>query len=292
MQTPPPHINPEDKDYAGDNFVRYTGDVQKLANMQLHTLEAAEAGRSVPHLQAEPTRAEALFKEFQSKKQGLDDLRRSQIVERYGGLEHAKPDPAMAGLEQSEAYVEYTRDGRIVKGTEPVRPVSRFEEDVYERNHTSVWGSYYKDDKWGYACCHQMTRNAFCTGEAGKKAEKLVKENLAKRMKKFEENRAQQIKEHEEAIEERKRKADNAPPSPKSAAEERKKRRTVEEEIRAQERADARFEADDRRREFNSKLREDSGEITEEAMEAYRLRRHVAEDPMRDFMQKQGVDEK
>lgn len=289
---PNPHINPEDKDYAGDNFVRYTGDVSKLAAMQLHALEANEAGRSVPHLQAEPTRAEALFKDFQGKKQSIEEKRRKQIAEKYGGAEHSKLDPAMAGLEQSEAYVEYTRDGLLVKGKEAAIPVSRFDEDVYERNHTSVWGSYYKDDKWGYACCHQMTRSTFCTGEEGKKAAQLVNENLAKRMKNFEETRAEKIKEHEEAIEKRKRKSDDAPLSPKSAAAERKKRRTVEEEIRLQERAEERFEADDRKRGFNSKFRGDTGdEVTDEAMEAYRLRRRVADDPMKDFLGKDKGDQ-
>lgn len=285
---PTPHIEPGDKDYAGDNFVRYTGDVAKLASMQLHALEAAEAGRVVPHLQAEPTRAEATFRQFEQKKKALDEMRRTHIMERYGGQEHSKPLPGMQGLEQSEAYVEYTRDGQIVRGKEVPRPTGAYPEDIYERNHTSIWGSYYKDDKWGYACCHQMSRSAYCTGEAGKQAAKTVEDNLAKRMKKFEEGRDQKIKEHEEAAEKRKRVKDGASEDAVTTAAERKKRRTVEQELRALERADKRFEPDDRKREFNSKFKgsgtDDGFEISEEAMEAYRLRRHVADDPMAKFL--------
>ena len=47
---------------------------------------------------------------------------------------------------------------------------SRYEEDVHPGNHTSIFGSYYADGKWGYACCHQFVRNSYCTGAAGKEA--------------------------------------------------------------------------------------------------------------------------
>ncbi len=55
---------------------------------------------------------------------------------------------------------------------EKVVPKSKYEEDVYINNHTSVWGSWYDRGAhcWGYACCHQSIRNAYCTGEAGKAA--------------------------------------------------------------------------------------------------------------------------
>jgi len=31
-----------------------------------------------------------------------------------------------------------------------------------------VWGSYWQEGSWGYACCHSFVRNSYCTGEAGK----------------------------------------------------------------------------------------------------------------------------
>lgn len=50
---------------------------------------------------------------------------------------------------------------------------SRYEEDVHPGNHTSVWGSFWRDGEWGYACCHQFVKNAYCTGLAGERAAEL-----------------------------------------------------------------------------------------------------------------------
>ena len=38
---------------------------------------------------------------------------------------------------------------------------------MYINNHTSVWGSWWKDHQWGYKCCKQTIRNSYCTGAAG-----------------------------------------------------------------------------------------------------------------------------
>lgn len=37
-------------------------------------------------------------------------------------------------------------------------------------NHTSVWGSLWRDGAWGYACCHQFVKNSYCIGDAGSRA--------------------------------------------------------------------------------------------------------------------------
>ena len=37
----------------------------------------------------------------------------------------------------------------------------------------SVWGSYWEEGKWGYACCHSLLKGSYCTGEAGKLARKV-----------------------------------------------------------------------------------------------------------------------
>jgi pre-mRNA-processing factor SLU7 len=43
---------------------------------------------------------------------------------------------------------------------------------VHPNNHTAIWGSYYDrpNAAWGYTCCHSLTFNSYCTGEAGKAA--------------------------------------------------------------------------------------------------------------------------
>src|SRR6185312_8967123 len=38
---------------------------------------------------------------------------------------------------------------------------------VYINNHTSIWGSFWADGKWGYKCCRAFIKNSYCTGLAG-----------------------------------------------------------------------------------------------------------------------------
>ena len=38
----------------------------------------------------------------------------------------------------------------------------------------SVWGSYWEDGRWGYACCYSLIRGSYCTGESGKIARKVT----------------------------------------------------------------------------------------------------------------------
>lgn len=206
---PRPDVNAEDKGFAGDNFVRYTGDVTKLASMELHTLKANEMGRHLPHLQAEPSRAEALFKEFEAKKKDLHEKRQTEILKKYGGKQYTKPVEGIEGVRQSEAYVEYNSEGKVVAGSKEVIPVSKYAEDVLEKNHTSIWGSFYKNGVWGYACCHQVQRYAFCTGESGKRAaiqtEKEMTERVAEAVAKRDtRSLVQQWTEKEESKEEEK----------------------------------------------------------------------------------------
>lgn len=64
-------------------------------------------------------------------------------------------------------------------------PKSKYEEDVFANNHTSVWGSWWCDFQWGYKCCKQTIRNSYCTGAAGIEAAEasgeLMKANIARK---------------------------------------------------------------------------------------------------------------
>jgi len=88
---------------------------------------------------------------------------------RYGGEEYLEKVPKELLQGQTEQYVEYSRTGQVVKGMEAAKAKSKYEEDVYPGNHTSVWGSWYSKStgQWGYACCHSSTSNSYCTGSAG-----------------------------------------------------------------------------------------------------------------------------
>ena len=108
----------------------------------------------------------------------------NRLLEKYGN------DPANTAelprelrYGQTESYVEFARDGRLLKGDDNAVPKSRYEEDVMLNNHTSAWGSWYglwindtkcwcniafifryKNGEWGFACCHSQVRNSYCMG--------------------------------------------------------------------------------------------------------------------------------
>ncbi|CAN0245482.1 unnamed protein product, partial [Phaeothamnion confervicola] len=158
--------------FAGDNFVRYGGDVKKYAQTQIFAWEAAERGQEL-HPVADPSQAELLHRQFEEKKKKLKDDQKQGILDKYGGEEHwSKPDARLV-MGQTEAYVEYDRTGRVVKGVPRATARSKYEEDVFPNNHTAVWGSYYDrrgGGRWGFACCHSAVRNSYCTGEGGREA--------------------------------------------------------------------------------------------------------------------------
>lgn len=160
----------EELSFAGDNFVRYSGDTQKIAEAQLFAWQAYEKGVDV-HLQAEPTKAELLNKEFLSKEEEFRHSMKDSILEKYGGAEHLQVPPKELVFAQTEEYVEYSRHGEVLRGTEKPVIRSKYEEHVLINNHASVWGSYWKDFQWGYKCCHSFIKNSYCTGASGKEVQ-------------------------------------------------------------------------------------------------------------------------
>merc|ERR1719482_1053948 len=75
---------------------------------------------------------------------------------------------------QTENYIEYSRDGRVLRGRERMLIQSKYQEDVYHGNHSSVWGSWFDKEtqQWGYACCRATTEHAYCIGTTKNKEAK------------------------------------------------------------------------------------------------------------------------
>lgn len=178
---PHPDERPEDLDFAGDNFVRHTGDALKLAQTQVLCWEMQDRGEDVDMI-SNPSAAELIQRQFVEKKKDLDDSKRKQILEKYlDGKANPTLDPRLR-LGQTEAYVEYSRDGKMIKGPNigpngeggggggNVVARTKYEEDVFTNNHSGIWGSYYNKwtSEWGYCCCHSVMRMAYCTGAKGK----------------------------------------------------------------------------------------------------------------------------
>lgn len=154
--------------YAGDNFVRYTGDTQKVSQAQLFAWELSDKGIDV-HLQAEPTKAELIHKEVDSKKEDVKETVKDSILSKYGGKEYLEAPPKELIFAQTTEYVEYSRTGKVINATKRAPIKSIYKEDVFINNHTTVWGSNWKGGKWGYKCCNSFIKNSYCVGTLGKK---------------------------------------------------------------------------------------------------------------------------
>ncbi|KAG0243360.1 mRNA splicing protein [Actinomortierella wolfii] len=171
--------DPTGLNYAGDNFQRYSGDTSNVAKLQLFAWQSAEKGSDI-HMQANPTQAEMLHRQFMEKKAQQQDSNKTSILAKYGGEEYLEAPARELLLSQTENYVEYSRSGRVIKGQEPAKAKSKYLEDVYINNHTSVWGSYWSEGQWGYKCCRSFLKNSYCTGTAGIEAQKISNSLLEK----------------------------------------------------------------------------------------------------------------
>lgn len=171
-ENPTPDVKPEDLVFAGDNFIRNSGDTTQLAKTELFAWEAEQKGGVELHPQATPSQVEFMRRQFEEKKKTLEKNLKQQLFDKYGGQQHMQAPPVDMLLAQSENYTEYSRDGRVIKGAEKAILKSKYVEDVLENNHTQIWGSYFDvgDMTWGYGCCHSKVRNSYCAGQAGKVA--------------------------------------------------------------------------------------------------------------------------
>eukprot|EP00571_Detonula_confervacea_P003884 CAMPEP_0172324368 /NCGR_PEP_ID=MMETSP1058-20130122/51191_1 /TAXON_ID=83371 /ORGANISM="Detonula confervacea, Strain CCMP 353" /LENGTH=698 /DNA_ID=CAMNT_0013040631 /DNA_START=90 /DNA_END=2186 /DNA_ORIENTATION=+ len=79
----------------------------------------------------------------------------------------------------SHAEQEYGRDGRLASATsggskqKKRTPIPcKYEEDIYLNGHTAVWGSYFHNGafQWGFADDHSLIRSSYGTGANGRMA--------------------------------------------------------------------------------------------------------------------------
>lgn len=182
-ENPNPHLPDDVNVFQGDNAWRARGGAVDVAQAQLFAWEAYERGAEV-HLQANPTQAQLYRQQVAERKEALRRQQEEKLRERYGtGGAEAVSTPGTRALLMgtTEAYVEYTRDGRVAKGATAAPARSKYEEDVHPGNHKSVWGSWYDKSSgaWGFACCHSTIFNSYCTGAAGIAAQTESEARLA-----------------------------------------------------------------------------------------------------------------
>lgn len=301
-ENPNPAKNPEDVEFAGENFVRYSGDTQRHATAQLFAWEAHGKGVDV-HVLAEPTKLELLQKEYDSKKEEFKDSVKDNVLQKYGGEEYLRVPPKQLLLAQTETYVEYARDGKIIKGAEKQIIRSRYEEDVLINNHTMVWGSFWKSGEWGYKCCHSFIKNSWCckqsigaetSAEASSSSHARndppeVREKSAEKEKSPEPSSSSSSSSSSDDEEKRRsRKRDKKRKKKRKQKDQRKIKDKLQLALEAEDKRNKEFEdtmsIDERKRKYNSMY--EAKEPTEEEMEAFKIKRLREEDPMSQFMSK------
>lgn len=156
---------------AEEGFVKKSGDAAAFETAQRYAWEQQQRGdKNALHLQANPTAGEISRKKEKEVSETKNEAQRKALLDKYGGQEFLKKDPLRdVAITESERFVEYDERG-LIKGAPKVKAKSMYPEDVMVNNHTTVWGSWWRDFKWGYACCHATIKNSYCTGEDGKKA--------------------------------------------------------------------------------------------------------------------------
>ncbi len=291
---PLPNVNPEDLAFAGDNFIRHTGDAVKLAQNQVLCWEMQARGESIDVL-SNPSQAEMVQKQFVERKKDLESAKKKAVLATYtDGVPNAQMDPRLR-LGQTETYVEYGKDGRVIKGGGSARqqPVARtkYEEDIFINNHSAVWGSYYNRlrSTWGYQCCHSLMRNSYCTGQKGREANDTANNQgidafQARKMLDKKASSAQADKKTSVLA----NRSDIFGESSSVAVSLLDAERLKEAHKRADEfqRRDHHGDADDRKRGYNSMQNVD---VTLEDMEVYRLNKSKGDDPMAAFADEQEV---
>ncbi|XP_017143417.1 pre-mRNA-splicing factor Slu7 [Drosophila miranda] len=309
---PNPATPAEEAEFAGENFVRFSGDTTAQATAQLFAWEAHGKGVDV-HLLAEPTKLELLQKEYEQKKEQFKSSTKTHIVEKYGGEKHLKVPPKSLLLAQTEEYIEYSRSGKVIKGVEKPKARSIYEEDVYINNHTTVWGSFWNAGRWGYKCCKSFIKNSYCVGmqEPEGYSDHQQQSNSSASAVPLETSADNETRVQEEPPEKVASEADSAPSSESSTEEEepevhekkkskkkskkRAKRRKAKEqrkrketkEMEAKEKAlttekNIQEDLDDRKRPYNSMY--DVKAPTEDEIEEWKRKRPRAEDPMAQFL--------
>ncbi|KAH9858728.1 Pre-mRNA splicing Prp18-interacting factor-domain-containing protein [Lenzites betulinus] len=291
------NVPEEEARFAGDNFLRFSGEAPEVQKLQLFAWNAAQRGNDV-HINALPTQGQLLHKEYVKKKEELKDTTKVSILSRYGGEEYLEKAPKELLHGQTEEYVEYSRTGQIVKGRERAKTKSKYAEDVYVNNHTSVWGSWYDltSGQWGYACCHSFIHMSYCTGEAGISA---AEASSAKQLLQI-----QSAADASSSIPSSAAPPSSMPPPPvpatdsadrkKKAEELYSKKRLGEGELALDRGKLAQALSEERKRKAGGgqdgedmragKKQKGGYEVSEEELEAYRMNRRMTEDPMANYV--------
>ncbi|WBY54532.1 pre-mRNA-splicing factor SLU7 [Plasmodium yoelii yoelii] len=150
--------------YKGENYYNNTGDAIESKKLEIFAWESYKRGENV-HFNAQPTQLELMYKEFLEKKNKLIKKKQEDILKTYKCENITKENNNQQELIHSEVYTEYKPVDQIdSKKNNKIKILSKYEEDIYISDHTSIFGSYYDREtkKWGYKCCKCTDKFQHC----------------------------------------------------------------------------------------------------------------------------------
>lgn len=107
--------DPDKLTYAGDNFVRSSGDAKKVTELQVFAWQAYERGDDIS-LQANPSEVERLYREHTKKKEQEKRKLEESLLARYGDQDElVNDDNTEALIDESDVYIEYSKSGKVLK---------------------------------------------------------------------------------------------------------------------------------------------------------------------------------
>eukprot|EP00388_Colpodella_angusta_P004428 GDKJ01014623.1.p1 GENE.GDKJ01014623.1~~GDKJ01014623.1.p1 ORF type:complete len:383 (+),score=59.91 GDKJ01014623.1:30-1178(+) len=150
MRENPMEGNSEETEcYRGDNDWRSTSEAKDAIRLQAFAIASEKLGFFISPA-ALPTQTELMWKEHQARKDQLHTMRQQELEGKYGAFDNQELPRDVAALTQVE-----TSKREIVS--------SLYIEEQFENGHSSVYGSFWENGKWGYKCCRQVQKNSTCT---------------------------------------------------------------------------------------------------------------------------------
>ena len=107
--------------------------VQAWEALTLHSHEAVDRGQDM-HMQAAPSQAEALMQSFKAKKAALDGKSKAAVLEAYGTAAAQPSEDEARLLAQTDTYVEYNAQGRVIKG-QVQQVLDRHRVELHDEGH-------------------------------------------------------------------------------------------------------------------------------------------------------------
>ena len=155
---------------AEDNFMKASGDAVEFERAQKYAWETQERGdKNKLHLQANPTSGEYVRRTEREESEAKQRTQRKMLLEKYGGEQHLQTAQGGASVVENERYIEYD-PSKTIKGAPKAEAKLKYPKDLLTNNHSSIWGSWWANFEWGYACCHSTIKNSYCTRSEGKLA--------------------------------------------------------------------------------------------------------------------------